>query len=101
MRGFRNRKSVGSGAVRAKKLDDTLDALNDEMSQKVARSIADYHTMILEPRLKWLETPWWKYKSIRPPNLTADRVARKAAAVEEAAADPDVIPIDEAVGAES
>lgn len=100
MKGFRNRKSAGSSAVRAAQLDTTLDAMNEEMSEKMARAIAQYHTMILEPRLKWLETPWWKYKSIRPPNPTAERVARKAAAAEEAAADPDIVAIDEAADIE-
>lgn len=78
MKGFRNRKSARGGAVRASKLDDTLEHMNMEMSEKMARAIAEYHTTILEPILDWLQTPWWKYKSVRPPNPAAEHLARKA-----------------------
>lgn len=42
-----------------------MDEFRDEMAKGTARTIAEYHTILLEPRLRWLEMPWWKRPFVR------------------------------------
>jgi len=47
-------------AVRVGKFEQSLEAMNQELGQKVTESLVVYHERFVEPRLKALETPWWK-----------------------------------------
>jgi len=50
----RSRQKVHVGG-----LEQTLESFNAEMGQKMALSLHEYHNKYVEPRLKWLETPWY------------------------------------------
>lgn len=55
---MRRRNKGRSGVVRSERLDRTLDAMNYEMADKTARSMAKYHTMKvmpLEGRIRTIE----------------------------------------------
>ncbi len=60
MRGERKPKRRKQGVVRAERLDQTLEAFNAEQGDKVARTIAEYHQMLVAPRLDYLESWWWQ-----------------------------------------
>ncbi len=59
MQGRQRRKSRNQAAVRSQRFEDTMEAFNGEQGQKVAKTIADYHTLLVEPRLAYLESWWW------------------------------------------
>jgi hypothetical protein len=46
--------------VRAGDLNRTLTGFNADIGHKVSLLIEAYHTRHIEPRLDWLETPWYK-----------------------------------------
>ena len=46
---MRRRNKGRSGAVRREQFDRSLDAMNYEMADKTARSMAKYHTLKVEP----------------------------------------------------
>lgn len=60
VRGERKPQRRKQGVVRVEKLDATLEAFNAEQGDKVARTIAEYHTRLVEPRLEYLESWWWQ-----------------------------------------
>ena len=56
----RARRNVRVGA-----LERTMEDFNSEMGQKVMLSFQKYHDEYIEPRLSWLETPWYQKLWIR------------------------------------
>lgn len=56
--------------VRVGALERTLEDFNAEQGQKVALSIQTYHDKYIEPRLSWLETPWYQKLWIRASGVT-------------------------------
>lgn len=46
-------------AVRVGTFERTMDGFNAEISVKMAQAIGEYHTTFVEPRLAWIELPWY------------------------------------------
>lgn len=51
-------------AVREGQLNRTLEQFYAEVltdvGERSKKLLYEYHTKVLEPRLEWLETPWWR-----------------------------------------
>jgi len=95
-KGFRRPKKAGSGAVRASRLDDTLDAMNEETAKKMARALGDYHVEFVEPRLQWLEMPWYKKlfaKAAKAWRVLRHLLRRRPKAVKKPEPTPDIQPL--------
>lgn len=63
-------------------MDRVLEEFNQEMAGKVAQAIGEYHRDFVEPRLAWLERPWWLklwhfVKRTRRPDPVAERHAER------------------------
>ena len=62
-------KSHERTTVRVGHLRQVLTGVNAEMGEKTARVIAEYHRTLVEPRLVWLETPWYKKLWLRSKDI--------------------------------
>lgn len=46
--------------VRFKHIDRVMQFHDQDVGQKVALSLKEYHLQFVEPTLQWIRLPWWQ-----------------------------------------